>query len=47
MPSNKTIGGSGDTFDAFFSETSAGKHTPHAVLLALERNVIDEVGTPT
>jgi tubulin alpha len=47
MPSEKAIGGSDDAFDAFFSETGGGKHAPRAVFLALKRNFIDEVGTPT
>jgi tubulin alpha len=41
MPSDKTIGGNDDAFDAFFSETGVGKHAPRAVFLALESNVID------
>lgn len=45
MPSDKTVGGSDDAFNTFFSETGAGKHVPRAVFVDLEPTVIDEVRT--
>ena len=42
MPSDKTIGGGDDSFNTFFSETSAGKHVPRAVLMDLEPTVVGE-----
>ncbi|XP_072019287.1 tubulin alpha chain-like [Amphiura filiformis] len=47
MPSDKTIGGGGESFNTFFSETGAGKHVPRAVFVDLEPTVIDEVRTGT
>uniref|UniRef100_A0A2K5Q0L7 Tubulin/FtsZ 2-layer sandwich domain-containing protein n=1 Tax=Cebus imitator TaxID=2715852 RepID=A0A2K5Q0L7_CEBIM len=47
MPSDKTIGGGDDSFNTFFSETSAGKHVPRAVFVDQEPTVIDEVRTGT
>lgn len=47
MPSDKTIGGGDDSFNTFFSETSAGKHVPRAVFVDLEPTVVDEVRTGT
>ncbi|NXR69888.1 TBA1C protein, partial [Rhadina sibilatrix] len=47
MPSDKTIGGGDDSFNTFFSETSAGKHVPRAVFVDLEPAVIDEVRNGT
>merc|ERR1712178_637662 len=47
MPSDKTIGGGDDSFNTFFSETSAGKHVPRAVFVDLEPPVVDEVRTGT
>lgn len=44
MPSEmhtETIAGHGDdSFNAFFSETSSGKHVPRAVLVDLEPTVV-------
>ena len=40
MPSDKTIGGGGDSFNTFFSETGAGKHVPRAVFVDLEPTVV-------
>ena len=40
MPSDKTIGGGDDSFNTFLSETGAGKHVPHAVLVDLEPTVV-------
>ena len=40
MPSDNTIGGGDDSFDAFFSETGAGKHVPRAVFVDLEPTVV-------
>ena len=40
MPSDKTVGGGDDSFNTFFSETSAGKHVPRAVFVDLEPAVI-------
>jgi len=45
MPSDKTPGEERDSFNAFFSETSSGKHVPRAVFIDLEPGVIDEVRT--
>merc|ERR1712243_371658 len=47
MPSDKTAGGSDDSFNTFFSETGSGKHVPRAVFVDLEPTVIDEVRTGT
>ncbi|RWS27225.1 tubulin alpha chain-like protein [Leptotrombidium deliense] len=41
MPSDKTLGGGDDSFNTFFSETSAGKHVPRAVMIDLEPSVVD------
>ena len=43
MPDDDSIGIADDSFNAFFSETSSGKHVPRAVFVDLEPNVIDEV----
>lgn len=40
MPSDQTLGGEDDSFNTFFSETSAGKHVPRAVFVDLEPTVI-------
>lgn len=40
MPTDRTIGGSDDSFSTFFSETGAGKHVPRAVFVDLESLVI-------
>jgi tubulin alpha len=45
MPSDKTIGGEEDVFNAFFSETGKGKHIPRAVCVDLESTVVDEIRT--
>ena len=34
-----------DSFNTFFSETSAGKHVPRCVFVDLEDTVIDEIRT--
>uniref|UniRef100_A0A8C9WRL7 Tubulin/FtsZ GTPase domain-containing protein n=1 Tax=Sander lucioperca TaxID=283035 RepID=A0A8C9WRL7_SANLU len=36
MLSDKTIGGGDDSFNTFFSETGAGKHSPRAIFVDLE-----------
>ena len=43
MPDDDSIGIADDSFNAFFSETSGGKHVPRAVFVDLEPTVIDEV----
>jgi len=45
MPADKTPGIEDDSFNAFFSETGAGKHVPRAVFVDLEPTVVDEVRT--
>lgn len=40
MPSDTTVGHGDDSFNAFFSETSSGKHVPRAVLVDLEPTVV-------
>jgi hypothetical protein len=40
MPSDKTVGGSDDSFNTFFTETGAGKYVPRAVFIDLEPTVI-------
>jgi tubulin alpha len=40
MPSDKTVGGSDDSFNTFFTETGAGKYVPRAVFVDLEPTVI-------
>ncbi|ODN05511.1 Tubulin alpha-1A chain [Orchesella cincta] len=47
MPADQTLGAEDDSFNTFFSETSAGKHVPRAVFVDLEPTVIDEVRTGT
>ncbi|CAK0904745.1 unnamed protein product, partial [Prorocentrum cordatum] len=47
MPSEKTIGGGDDAFNASFSETGAGKHVPRCVFVDLGPTVVDEVRTGT
>ncbi|XP_072754752.1 tubulin alpha-1 chain-like isoform X1 [Anoplolepis gracilipes] len=47
MPSDTTVGHGDDSFNAFFSETSSGKHVPRAVLVDLEPTVVDEVRSGT
>ncbi|EGT46342.1 CBN-MEC-12 protein [Caenorhabditis brenneri] len=36
MPSDKSLGGSDDSFSTFFSETGSGRHVPRAVMVDLE-----------
>ena len=43
MPEDDSYGIADDSFNAFFSETSGGKHVPRAVFVDLEPTVIDEV----
>ena len=43
MPDDDSVGIADDSFNTFFSETSAGKHVPRAVFVDLEPTVIDEV----
>ena len=43
MPSDTTLGGGDDSFNTFFSETSAGKHVPRAVFLDLEPSVVGKL----
>ena len=45
MPEDDSYGIADDSFNAFFSETSGGKHVPRAVFVDLEPTVIDEVLT--
>uniref|UniRef100_T1J0Q4 Tubulin alpha chain n=1 Tax=Strigamia maritima TaxID=126957 RepID=T1J0Q4_STRMM len=40
MPSDTSIGVADDSFNTFFSETSAGKHVPRALFIDLEPTVI-------
>ncbi|EFP10544.1 CRE-MEC-12 protein [Caenorhabditis remanei] len=47
MPSDKSLGGSDDSFSTFFSETGSGRHVPRAVMVDLEPTVIDEIRTGT
>ncbi|KAJ4935059.1 hypothetical protein JOQ06_007837 [Pogonophryne albipinna] len=47
MPSDKTLGGTDNSFNTFFSETGAGKHVPRAVFVDLEPTVIDEIRSGT
>merc|ERR1712137_8578 len=47
MPEDDSYGIADDSFNAFFSETSGGKHVPRAVFVDLEPTVIDEVRTGT
>ncbi|GJR34057.1 alpha tubulin [Tanacetum coccineum] len=42
MPNDKTIGGSNDALNMFFSEKGAGKHVSLAVFVDMESTVIDE-----
>lgn len=45
MPSDQTLGGEDDSFNTFFSETSAGKHVPRAVFVDLEPTVVGNLVT--
>ena len=45
--SDKSVGIANDSFNTFFSETSAGKHVPRAIYVDLEPTVVDEVRTGT
>ena len=45
MPADDDAGTPDDSFNTFFSETSAGKHVPRAVFIDLEPLVINEVRT--
>jgi tubulin alpha len=47
MLSNKTIEGGNDSFNTFFREMGAGKHTLWAMFIDQEPTVIDEVHTGT
>ncbi|XP_071801049.1 tubulin alpha-2/alpha-4 chain-like [Asterias amurensis] len=47
MPNDHTPGVENDQFNAFFSETSNGKHVPRAIFADLEPTVIDEIRTGT
>ena len=40
MPSDKTLEGSDDSFNTFFSETGAGKHVPRAVFVDMELTAV-------
>lgn len=40
MPTDESYGYGDDSFNTFFSETSAGKHVPRAVFVDLEPTVI-------
>ncbi|OXA58287.1 tubulin alpha-1 chain [Folsomia candida] len=43
MPSDKSVGLADDSFNTFFSETSAGKHVPRAIFIDLEESVVDDI----
>uniref|UniRef100_A0A1I7USM0 Tubulin domain-containing protein n=1 Tax=Caenorhabditis tropicalis TaxID=1561998 RepID=A0A1I7USM0_9PELO len=43
MPSDKSLGGSDDSFSTFFSETGSGRHVPRAVMVDLEPTVIENL----
>ena len=47
MPQDDSVGIADDSFNTFFSETSAGKHVPRAIFVDLEPTVVDEVRTGT
>ncbi|GAB6032130.1 Tubulin alpha-3C/D chain [Chamberlinius hualienensis] len=47
MPTDDSFGVADDSFNTFFSETSAGKHVPRAVFADLEPTVVDEIRTGT
>ncbi|KAI6213883.1 Tubulin alpha chain [Aphelenchoides besseyi] len=47
MPSDSTTGYEDDSFNTFFSETSAGKHVPRAIMIDLEPTPVDEIRTGT
>ncbi len=40
MPTDESVGQADDSFNAFFSETGAGKHVPRAIFIDLEPSVI-------
>ncbi len=40
MPSDDSVGEADDSFNTFFSETSAGKHVPRAIFIDLEPTVV-------
>ena len=40
MPSDLTVGGGDDSFNAFFSETGSGNHVPRALFVDMEPSVI-------
>ena len=42
MPTDQSVGQADDSFNAFFSETGAGKHVPRAIFIDLEPSVIGE-----
>ena len=43
MPSDTSKGKEDDSFNAFFSETGAGKHVPRAVFVDLEPTVVGKL----
>ena len=43
IPNDATPGKETDSYNAFFSETSSGKHVPRALFVDLEPSVIDEI----
>ena len=43
MPSDLTVGGGDDSFNAFFSETGSGKHVPRALFVDMEPSVIGKI----
>jgi len=43
MPSDMSLGGGSDAYNAFFSETSSGQHIPRAIYVDLEPTVLDEI----
>lgn len=45
MPSDKSLGGSDDSFSTFFSETGSGRHVPRAIMVDLEPTVIGKQAT--
>jgi tubulin alpha len=45
MPSDPSVGVEDSAFNAFFTETQAGKHVPRCIFADLEPSVVDEVRT--
>lgn len=43
MPSDRTAGGTDDSFNTFFCDTGSGRHVPRAVFVDLEPPVIGKL----